>query len=98
MLSLARCMVWEQLLPHTLPTHWTEGSSWFHNMHTSLGEDLIIIQFLKLLFCFCLRTHMLFFYICLLNFQLLTLFMFLSSFIVTKMEIINYFGGWQVVA
>jgi hypothetical protein len=25
-------MVWEQLLPHALFAHWTEGSSWFYHM------------------------------------------------------------------
>lgn len=37
-------MVWEQLLPHALLAHWTEGSSWFYHTHIYIMNCVIFQQ------------------------------------------------------
>lgn len=38
-------MVWEQLLPHALLAHWTEGSSWFHLLFISFQKSTSFLLF-----------------------------------------------------
>ncbi len=45
-ISLAKCMVWEQLLPRAQPAHWTEGSSQFNHI-CMISSIFRILQYKK---------------------------------------------------